>query len=90
MILCIALSSGCKKSCYTCFGGPFVYLPIKYDSSFNISYDSVSHQYDTVLVKIDTIERTSNSTINHICPGNPEYQQIMDNNTGGWYCTLDQ
>ena len=89
IILSVILFSSCKKSCYTCLGGLY-YTPIKYDSSFNIFYDSAFHHYDTLLVKVDTIRRLINTEIHHVCPGNPDYIQIEKNNSGGWSCGLDQ
>jgi hypothetical protein len=91
LILCGGiLFSGCKKSCYTCFGPTIIYLPIRYDSSFSIFYDSLSHHNDTLLVKIDTILRVDNSTIQHVCPGNPQYYYAAENDWGGGGCVLDQ
>ena len=90
LILCIILLSSCKKSCYTCFAGPFFYVPFKYDSSFNIVYDTVSHHNDTLLVKIDTIKRVNNAIIHDVCPGNAYYPEQSGYNYSGWTCFIDQ
>jgi hypothetical protein len=88
-ILCIVLVCGCKKSCYTCFAGPYN-MPIRYDSSFNIIYDTLSHHNDTLLMKVDTIFRIDNMNIHHICPGNVDYDMIANHKFNSWSCGLDQ
>ena len=81
----------CKKSCVTCGSG--FQGPDRYDSSTVIHYDTVLHQYDTLLIRVDLIIGYSSQSIVHYCPGSQEYNAITSSGilyNGGMPCTYDQ
>jgi hypothetical protein len=90
---------GCRKSCATCDG--YISATVRYDSTLVASYDTISHRYDTLLVKVDTTFKEDSFIIYHLCPGNPAYNNIDHNTAAGYeyydpshrlylFCIFDQ
>jgi hypothetical protein len=98
LILFMVFVYGCKKSCITCTDEPYYE---RYDSSINVTYNSSTNHYDTILVKIDTLVIWGNRNILHFCPGSASYNGIIGGtgvplsyynpaNYQSYYCSYDQ
>ena len=89
-LLLVFSLSNCKKSCITCYQQSGSNL--RYDSSITVSYNTVLHHYDTLLVKVDTILKKDSIYLLHYCPGSQEYNTIAgyEINNGEYACGYDQ